>query len=193
MRDGHVGLLDDIESSDQRIGHPDRYREVPVFEDNSVDRRRSPTKPDRFEGPSDERMKAIVNRDRWVTGTVRQACREVISHYPAELRVSGMASIKDPAPLFWLSLVAGALALVCAPTILLAEERDWSEAPIHVTQMVATVVCFVSSVVFLRSKEKGKDDWQRNIAGLACLLSGLWLALICIAVVLVGVELSQWD
>lgn len=94
-------------------------------------------------------------------------------------------------PSRWLFLVTGGYALLCAPAILLAEQYGWSQAPFHVTQLIATLICFPSSVVFLWSTKGTHFGWQRSLSIVALLMSGLWVAFFCF--VLLTFDLSGMD
>jgi hypothetical protein len=79
---------------------------------------------------------------------------------------------------WWLVPGTGLYAVLCAPLILLAERYGWSEGPFHVTQLLATLVCFLSSIVFIRGDKPASVRWQRAVAIVALTLSGLWLAVL---------------
>jgi len=79
----------------------------------------------------------------------------------------------------WLFLIAGGYALLCAPAILVAERYGWSEAPLHSTQLLATLICFVSSAAFMLSTTGSSSGWERSLSAVALILSGLWLAFFC--------------
>jgi hypothetical protein len=89
-----------------------------------------------------------------------------------------MASQSLSKPAF---LISGGWALLCMPAILIAEQGGWSQAPFHVTQFLATVVCFVSSVTFLVRYwgSESASGFERSLAVVAAILAGLWLAFCC--------------
>jgi hypothetical protein len=78
----------------------------------------------------------------------------------------------------WLFLVAGIYALACIPAIFLAERFSWPEWPFHTTQLLAVVLCFLTSVVFLWSTRGSQFGAQRWLATIASVLCGLWLAFV---------------
>ncbi len=72
-------------------------------------------------------------------------------------------------------LITAIYALVCIPAILLSERYGWTQAPYHLTQMIAVILCLISSVVFLaatRSSPFGPWQW---LASSALALCFLWL------------------
>jgi len=77
-----------------------------------------------------------------------------------------------------LSLVAAVVALLCAPAILLAERLAWPQAPLHVVQLSAVVLCFLASLVFLWCTRGTRSGGPRWVALTAAALSGVWLLFI---------------
>jgi len=90
-----------------------------------------------------------------------------------------------------LYLAAGVLALLCIPLILLAERHGASQAPIHVTQLIAVLVCMPSSATYLFATRGRPFGWQRSLGVVAFTLTGLWLAFICF--VILTFDLSAMD
>ena len=71
------------------------------------------------------------------------------------------------------------VVLLCIPWVLSAEAFGWNQRPAHLLQsFVAIPVAFLSSGMFLglRSPE-GAPAWERRLAWVVCVLSGLWLLL----------------
>lgn len=85
-------------------------------------------------------------------------------------------------------LGAGAYALFCCPAILIAERRGWPEWPFHITQLLATLLCFAGSLAFVLSSGGSGRTLDRSVAALALALSGAWLAFVVF--VLVTFDLS---
>lgn len=73
---------------------------------------------------------------------------------------------------------AGTYALACAPAILIAERLGWSQSFFHITQLVATILCFPAAAFFLWQTRGLRCTWARGFAWGALGLSGLWLAFI---------------
>ena len=90
-----------------------------------------------------------------------------------------------------LYLVAGVLALMCIPLILLAERHGASQAPINVIQLIAVPVCMASSATYLFATRGRPFGWQRSLGVVALTLTGLWLAFICF--VILTFDLSAMD
>ncbi|MHC5212555.1 MAG: hypothetical protein ACYTG2_17725 [Planctomycetota bacterium] len=88
----------------------------------------------------------------------------------------------------WTLLASGGLALLCAPAILVAEQLGWSQRPLHGTQLLATMVCLVSSARFLWAGRGEVRGWPRVLAIVALGLSGLWLCFVCF--VLLSLDLA---
>jgi hypothetical protein len=74
-----------------------------------------------------------------------------------------------------LFLTAGVCALLCAPAILFAERRAWSQAPFHVTQLLAVALCLPASLTFLWRTRGTKFRGERWLVVAAAVLSGVWL------------------
>jgi len=91
----------------------------------------------------------------------------------------------------WVFLISGGCALLCAPAVLIAERSGWSQWPFHVTQLVATLICLASSVIFIVSTRGQDFGLERSLAAVALLLSGLWLVFVCY--VLLTLDLSSLD
>ena len=79
----------------------------------------------------------------------------------------------------WILLASGGLALLCAPAILVAERLGLSQRPFHATQLLATLVCLVSSARFLLASRSEVRGWPRVLGMVALGLSGLWLGFVC--------------
>jgi hypothetical protein len=75
----------------------------------------------------------------------------------------------------WVLLASGVVALLCVPAILVTEQLGRSQRPFHTTQLLATVVCLVSSARFLWASRGDVLGWPRVLALVALGLSGLWL------------------
>jgi len=101
--------------------------------------------------------------------------------------------VKKTRPSWWLMLGTGLYAVLCVPLILLAERHGWSEGPFHGTQLLATLVCFLSSIDFIRGDKPKSVRWQRAVAIVALTLSGLLLALLAFALMVVSVGLNSLD
>jgi len=86
-----------------------------------------------------------------------------------------------------LHLISGVYVLLCIPGIFLAEANDWQEAPLHISQMLAVLVCFITSLVYImavkieRRHGKNPNDRPVSLAWFACIATGLWIG-ICIIV-----------
>ncbi len=81
-------------------------------------------------------------------------------------------------PAKWIFVVTGVYALACVPAILVAEKLRLPEWPLHTSQLLAVIVCFLAGALFLvtkRSPARGALGW---LAIVACVLCGLWLAFI---------------
>jgi hypothetical protein len=72
-------------------------------------------------------------------------------------------------------LLSGLCALACLPAILVAERLAWSERPLHATQMIACLLCFLTSTAYLLRNRTAPRN-SRATAWLASLLSGGYLA-----------------
>ena len=75
-------------------------------------------------------------------------------------------------------LITAIYSLACIPTILLSERYGWTQAPYHLTQLIAIILCLISSIVFLaatRSSPFGPWQW---LASSALALCALWLAFV---------------
>ncbi len=77
-----------------------------------------------------------------------------------------------------LFLIAGAYAALCAPTILFVERLGWPQGPFHVTQLLAAMLCFPASLVFLWRTRGAPFGAQRWLAVVAAVLTGLWIAFV---------------
>lgn len=86
--------------------------------------------------------------------------------------------MNNPAPSKRVFISAGVYAVACAPAILLAERFGWPESFFHITQFVAAVLCFLAAGLYLWSTRGLRFDGRRRLAGVACVLSGLWLAFV---------------
>ena len=78
-----------------------------------------------------------------------------------------------------LFLTTGGYALLCMPAILLAEHYGWPQTPFHLTQIVATLLCFPASVLFLWLTKGTRFSWHRSLGIVAAILSGLWVVFFC--------------
>ena len=94
---------------------------------------------------------------------------------------------------FWIFLTSGLYAVMCAPVILYAERRGWPEWPLHSTQLIATLICFISSFIYTMSHRNTPPGWRRRLAVVSLLLSGVWLAIICVLLLLWTVVPSKLD
>ncbi len=75
-------------------------------------------------------------------------------------------------------LITAIYALVCIPAILLSERYGWTQAPYHLTQMIAIILCLASSIVFLvTTRSSSFGAWQR-LASSALALCFLWLTFV---------------
>lgn len=76
-------------------------------------------------------------------------------------------------------IAAAVVVLVCIPWVLTAEAYGWSQRPAHLLQsFIAIPIAFLSSGVFLRLRSaEGAPAWERRLAWVVCVLSGLWLLL----------------
>jgi hypothetical protein len=88
-------------------------------------------------------------------------------------------------------LFAGGWALLCIPAILIAEQIGSSQAPFHVTQLLATVVCFASSVTFLVCSRRTASRLENSLAAVAAIVSGVWLSFA--GYVIFALEFSAMD
>ena len=78
-------------------------------------------------------------------------------------------------------LITAIYSLACIPAILLSERYGWTQAPYHLTQLIAIILCLISSIVFLaatRSSPFGPWQW---LASSALALCALWLAFMAYA------------
>lgn len=91
----------------------------------------------------------------------------------------------------WLWLVAGSYALACAPAILVVERLGWSQRPLHLTQLIAVVLCVIAGIVFLRRSRGSPFARQRWLATGAVVIGCLWLAFV--AWVWVSLDFSGID
>lgn len=75
-------------------------------------------------------------------------------------------------------LGAALVVLLCIPWVLAGSAFGWSERPAHLLQsFLAIPVAFLSSGWFLGMRTpEGSPDWERRLAWVVCVLSGLWLA-----------------
>ena len=78
----------------------------------------------------------------------------------------------------YLFMGAGIYALASAPAILLVERIGWSQSFFHVTQMVATILCFPAAAFFLWNTRGLRFNWARCLALIACVFPGLWLVFV---------------
>ncbi len=78
-------------------------------------------------------------------------------------------------------LITAIYSLACIPAILLSERSGWTQAPYHLTQLIAIILCLASAIVFLaatRSSPFGPWQW---LASSALALCSLWLAFMAYA------------
>ena len=75
-------------------------------------------------------------------------------------------------------VVTATYILGCIPAILLAERYGWTQAPFHLTQLVAVVLCLISSTVFLAATPSSPFRIWQWLASVALVLTLLWLALV---------------
>lgn len=83
-----------------------------------------------------------------------------------------MASSKAP------FLVSGIYAVLCAPAIFLAEHYGGPQSFFHASQLLAVVICFLSSSAYLRRGRQPKQTSWLVLAAISALVSGLWLAFV---------------
>ncbi len=93
-----------------------------------------------------------------------------------------MSVARAAAPSQWWHLGSGAYALLCAPAILVAEQQGWPERPLHSTQLLATLVCLMTSVRYLRSTRGCSLGIRRPLALAVSVASGLWVGFVCFVV-----------
>lgn len=79
---------------------------------------------------------------------------------------------------FKIQLFSGLYVLLCIPLILLAEKYSFSEAPFHLTQLIAIISCFISGLVVLIKGRKGMKATGLFVSGLGVILTGLILAFV---------------
>ena len=68
-------------------------------------------------------------------------------------------------------LIPAIYSLACIPAILLSERYGWTQAPYHLTQLIAIILCLISSIVFLaatRSSPFGPWQWLASSALALC-------------------------
>ena len=90
-----------------------------------------------------------------------------------------------------LSVASAGTALLVIPLILLAERTGISQAPFHLTQLLATLVCVASSARFLWVCRGEAVGWVRAVALLGGSLSGAWL--LFVAWVMLTLEFPGMD
>lgn len=73
-------------------------------------------------------------------------------------------------------MLSGLCALGCIPGILAAEHFGWSERPFHATQILATLLCFVTSVGYLLMGRRSMNPATQALTVTATVLSGSYLA-----------------
>lgn len=76
-------------------------------------------------------------------------------------------------------IAASVAVLACIPWVLAAEAYGWTQRPAHLLQsFLAIPIAFLSSGVFLWLRvPEGAPAWERRLAWVVCVLSGLWLLL----------------
>ena len=75
-------------------------------------------------------------------------------------------------------VVTATYILGCIPAILLAERYGWTQAPFHLTQLIAVVLCLISCIVFLVATRSSPFRLWQWLASIALGLLLLWLALV---------------
>ena len=75
-------------------------------------------------------------------------------------------------------VISAVYTLGCIPAILLAERYGWTQAPFHLTQLIAVVLCLIACTVFLAATRSSPfGPWQWLASGALALLF-LWLAFV---------------
>lgn len=76
-------------------------------------------------------------------------------------------------------IAASVIVLACIPWVLAAEAYGWSQRPAHLLQsFLAIPIAFLSSGVFLWLRvPEDAPAWERRVAWVVWVLSGLWLLL----------------
>jgi hypothetical protein len=82
----------------------------------------------------------------------------------------------------WLFLASGFYALGCIPIIHIAGHFGFRTGPVSITQLLAVVLCFPASIVFLWTTRGLRFSPVRWLAVAAGAYSGLWLAFVVFAV-----------
>ena len=75
-------------------------------------------------------------------------------------------------------VVTATYILGCIPAILLVERYGWTQAPFHLTQLIAVVLCLISCIVFLVATRSSPFRLWQWLASVALVLLLLWLALV---------------
>ena len=74
--------------------------------------------------------------------------------------------------------VTATYILGCIPAILLAERYGWTQAPFHLTQLIAVIFCLISCIVFLVATRSSPFRLWQWLASVALVLLLLWIALV---------------
>ena len=71
---------------------------------------------------------------------------------------------------------SGVYILFCIPAIFIAEYYNIRQAPFHITQFLADILCFISCIVYLWETSKNKFTWTKALAVFGLILLTLWLS-----------------
>ena len=77
----------------------------------------------------------------------------------------------------WSFLSAGIVVLACIPAVFLADRYSWSQSPIHTAQFLAAALCFIASLIYLRTTKALRSSLEGCLAIAAAVLSGMWIAI----------------
>lgn len=75
-----------------------------------------------------------------------------------------------------LSMGSAAYALACIPAILIADYFGWSASFYHLSQLLAVVLCWVASLVYLLCHQGPEAPGYRLLALLSFGVCSAWLA-----------------
>ena len=77
--------------------------------------------------------------------------------------------------IFILVIINGLIALFCIPSIYICEHYKISESPVHLTQLIATALCFIFSLTHIIFNGKSSRIVNNIIVCISIFGSGLWL------------------
>ena len=88
-------------------------------------------------------------------------------------------------------VAAGFYALACIPAIFIFEYLGWSEAFLHLSQLIAILACLLGGCLFLWATRGTRFDFYRGVAAVASISCGVWL--VWLVYVVLSLDFSTLD